>query len=105
MAVFTSIGTTLGFAAGAKAFTAGVVTVAAAGGAIAAGAKAVGDMTSKKSSAPSAPSAPSAKDTGALAPDEVKKAASKRLFRAGIIATSPTGVGDNNEPLASARLR
>jgi len=60
--------------------------------------------SSRKSSAPSAP-AIAAPDTGALAPDEVKEAASKRLFRAGIIATSPTGVGDNNEPLASARLR
>lgn len=43
-------------------------------------------------------------DTGAVTDDEAKKLAAKRLFRSGIISTSPTGIG-GSETIASTRLR
>jgi hypothetical protein len=39
-----------------------------------------------------------------MAPDEVKDKAKKRLFRAGIISTTPTGLG-GYETLATTRLK
>ncbi len=47
---------------------------------------------------------PDAKDTGRVTEEEVKHVAAKRLFRAGIIATSPTGLGVG-ETTAAGRLR
>lgn len=61
-----------------------------------------GAFSRKKSGSPSAPSID--KRTGALTEDEARAAAKKRVFRAGIIATSPTGLG-GDESLATTKLR
>jgi hypothetical protein len=44
-------------------------------------------------------------DTGKVSEEEAKDVARKQLFRAGIFATSPTGLGGGSEPTATARLR
>jgi len=48
---------------------------------------------------------PKPEDTGKVSEEEAKDVARKRLFRAGIFATSPTGLGGGSEPTATARLR
>lgn len=48
---------------------------------------------------------PEPEDTGKVTEEEAKDVARKRLFRSGIFATSPTGLGGNDEPRATARLK
>lgn len=96
MAALTAIGTAIGLTGTAATIGGTAIAAGAVGGAYALG------QSQKSSSAPSAPKVST--DTGTLTPDEAKTKATKRLFRAGIVATSPTGIGDD-EPLASARLR
>ena len=65
----------------------------------------VGGTAMALASKPKTPSFPGElPGTGALTEDETKKAASKRLFRAGLISTSPTGLG-SKETLATTRLQ
>jgi hypothetical protein len=67
-------------------------------------------VSATQKSKPSAPKIeiPEPTDTGKVTENEAKEVSRKRLYRLGLIGTSPTGLtglGLSNEPLASARLR
>lgn len=83
--------------------TAAVIGATVIGAGIGVGAAAAsGAFSRKKSYSSSAPGIDMG--TGALTEGEAQAAARKRLFRAGVIATSPTGLG-GDESLATTKLR
>ena len=107
MPVFTSIGLALG-ATSATALSVGLGATALAGG--------VGYATYSAGKAKGAASAPAAspidlpdtridiEDTGEITEEEAQTAAKKRLYRSGILFTSPLGLGEGTET-SSAKLR
>lgn len=83
--------------------TAAVIGATVIGAGIGVGAAAAsGAFGSKKKDSSSAPKMDMG--TGALSEGEAQTAAKKRLFRAGVIATSPTGLG-SGETLGTTKLR
>ncbi len=95
MAVFTAIGTAIG-ASAATAFTVGVGATALAAG--------VGMAASSMGAAGQDGRIESSVGTGALSDDEISSAAKKRMFRSGVMFTSPTGL-DNQPRTSSAKLK
>lgn len=100
MPVFTSIGTALG-ATAATAFSVGVGATAVAAGV---GYAAYSAGQSGASKGASSVDSRVSTATGALSEDEAQSAAKKRLFRSGVLFTSPTGL-DSNPKTSSAKLR
>ncbi|MCK9324141.1 MAG: hypothetical protein M0P69_01455 [Bacteroidales bacterium] len=82
--------------------TAAIIGATVIGAGLGVRAAASGAFGRKKKDSSSAPKMDMG--TGALSEGEAQTAAKKRLFRAGVIATSPTGLG-SGETLGTTKLR
>ena len=107
MPVFTSLGLALG-ATSATALSVGLGATALAGG-IGYGAYSIGKATkAAETSQASVIDVPDTRideeDTGELTEEEAQTAAKKRLYRSGILFTSPTGLEEVGKT-SSAKLR
>lgn len=103
MPLFTSIGLGVG-ATAATAFAVGVGATAIAAGVGVAAFSAGGGFSDSGGDAPAAVDSRVSSDTGALTEGEAQTAAKKRLFRSGVLFTSPTGL-DSDTRTSSAKLR
>ena len=102
MPVFTAIGTALG--AGAAAFGAGLGASALAAGVGLAAYTAGGGFNKKQPAIDARVEQASEIGTGELTEEQSQEIAKKRLYRSGILFTSPTGL-DTMPNTASAKLR
>ena len=101
MPVFTSVGLAIG-ATAATAAAVGFGATALAIGVGVAGFAMAGGFSSNDESVDSRIQAST--DTGKISEEDAQAAAKKRLFRSGVLFTSPTGL-DSDATTASAKLR